>query len=90
MRDLLFFLCDCAKLQLPAPSLESLQAVAQALRLAYGRSPAAAPVRMFFQLAFAMAAWAGLETTAQVGPKRRRAFEVIRLLSAAGDLFADP
>ena len=90
LRDLLFFLCDCAKLHLSSPTPESLHAMAQSLRQAYGRSPAAAPVRRFFQLAFAMAAWADLDAAAPPGPKRRRAFEVIRLLTQAGDVFADP
>lgn len=90
IRDLLFFLSDCAKVQLAPPTAESLQATAQALRRAYGPPLADRPVRLFFQLAFAMATWAGMEDATPPGPKRRRALEVIGLLTHAGDLFADP
>lgn len=88
LRDLLFFLADCAKLQLAAPTAQSLQATAQALLQAYGQATAETSVRRFFQLAFAMASWAGLDTATPPGPKRRRAHEVIDLLTKACDLFA--
>ncbi len=91
IRDLLFFLTDCAKTQIIPPSLDSLRAQATTLRAAYGRAPADPAVRRFFQCSFALSAWAALDqTTAPAGPKRRRTLEVLRLLATAPDLFDDP
>jgi aminoglycoside phosphotransferase (APT) family kinase protein len=89
LRDLLFFLCDCAKVQTAAPSQASLRADATALLRAYGQPLADPAVRRFFQLAFAMATWAGFDDRLPPGPKRRRTVEVIRLLASADDLFSD-
>lgn len=90
IRDLLFFLADCAKVQLADPTPESLTAAARTLTQAYGPLLTDRTVRMFFQRSFAMAAWAGLDDSTPPGPKRRRAFEVIQLLAHADDLFCDP
>ena len=90
IRDLLFFLADCAKVQTATPTQASLRATAQALRQSYGQPLGDAAVRRFFQVAFAMAAWAGLEDGTPPGPKRRRTIEVIQMLTQADDLFADP
>lgn len=89
LRDLLFFLADCARVQLAAPTAHSLLATAQALRLSYRHATADRAVRLFFQLAFAMAAWAALDATRPPGPKRRRALDVIQLLATADDLFVE-
>ncbi len=89
LRDLLFFLCDCAKVQTAAPSQASLRADATALLRAYGQPLADPAVRRFFQLAFAMATWAGFDDRLPPGPKRRRTVEVIQLLASADDLFSD-
>ena len=88
LRDLLFFLADCARVERTAPTPHNLKLTAQGLLQSYGQATADTSVRLFFQMFFAMATWAGLDATTPPGPKQRRAREVIDLMTKADDLFA--
>jgi Phosphotransferase enzyme family len=81
LRDLLSFLVDSAKVRQQDPSASNLHLAARQMRLAYGREPAAQPVRVFFQRCFALAGWAALDEAAPTGPKRRRTLAVMQMLA---------
>lgn len=90
MRDLLFFLADTARASLQPPTPETLHETAAALRAAYGQSPADPDARAFFQHAFALNLWAGLDNAhTQLSAKQQRSLETAQALLACGDLFPD-
>lgn len=91
MRDLLFFLADTARASPQPPTPETLHETAAALRAAYGQSPADPAARAFFQHAFALNLWAGLDDSRMgLSAKLQRSLETAQALLACGDLFADP
>lgn len=84
LRDLLHLLCDAARLA--ADPAEAL-AAGPALRRAYGRSPAAEPVRRFFQAAVALTLWAGLSgRQGALAPRAAQRLLLAQRLLESGDI----
>lgn len=91
LRDLMFFLTDLARSSLQDPTPAALQSNAGKLRLAYGRSPADAPARLFFQRCFALNLWAALDqSSAPWSARHQRSLDIAQAILQADDLFVDP